>query len=259
MNLPLHQIDAFTGTRFRGNPAAVCPLETWLSDELLQAIAAENNLSETAFCVPRDGAWELRWFTPTTEVDLCGHATLAAAHALFSTGRAGAEEIIFHSRSGPLRVRREGAALTMDFPVQTPEPCATPEALAAGLGRAPASCFRAADYLAVFPSQRDIEEIRPDFGILRNLDRRGVIITAPGAECDFVSRFFAPNCGIDEDPVTGSAHCALTPFWADRLGKTSLTARQVSRRGGDLRCRLAGDRVFLSGEAVLYLEGTITV
>jgi PhzF family phenazine biosynthesis protein len=259
MKLPLYQIDAFTGTRFRGNPAAVCPLESWLPDDLLQAIAAENNLSETAFCVAVADGWELRWFTPVTEVDLCGHATLAAAQVLFSTGRARVEEITFHSRSGPLCVRREDGLLTLDFPAKTPEPCPAPEALTAGLGRAPVSCLRAADYLAVFSSQREIEEITPDFGILRKLDLRGVIITAPGGECDFVSRFFAPNCGIDEDPVTGSAHCALTPFWAGRLGKTSLTARQLSRRGGELRCRLAGDRVLISGEAVLYLEGTITV
>lgn len=259
MILPLYQIDAFASERFRGNPAAVCPLDAWLPDELMQSIAMENNLSETAFCVRKDNGWELRWFTPTTEVDLCGHATLAAAFVLFTTGRVAGEQVLFHSRSGPLRVAKSRTLLTLDFPAIEPLPCETPAVLADALGCQPAASFKAMDYLAVFDEERTIMEMAPDFRLLKELDLRGVIVTAAGREVDFVSRFFAPGCGIDEDPVTGSAHCMLAPYWERRLGKALLSARQLSRRGGELRCEAKGDRVHISGEAVCYLEGTITV
>lgn len=257
MKLPIFQIDAFADAPFQGNPAAVCPLEHWLPDSTMQAIAQENNLSETAFYVPKGEDYDLRWFTPAREVDLCGHATLAAAHVLF--GLKQIPSVIFHSRSGPLRVMREGELLTLDFPAQPGTCCEIPDALAAGLSARPKECFRAMDYLAVFETDQDVQALAPDFRQLRALDLRGVIVTAPGTHVDFVSRFFAPNYGVDEDPVTGSAHCMLAPYWAERLGKTTLTARQLSRRGGSLRCRVEGDRVFISGRTVAYLEGTIDV
>lgn len=259
MNLPLYQIDAFAERVFQGNPAAVCPLEVWLPDEVLQAIAEANHLSETAFFVREGEAFRLRWFTPTQEVDLCGHATLAAAHVLFaSTGHEEAE-IRFLTRSGPLRVLREGALLTLDFPAQPGIRCDSPEALVEGLGATPIECYRATDYMAVFESEAAVAALSPDFRQLQALDRRGVIATSPGNNDDFVSRFFAPRCGIDEDPVTGSAHCTLAPYWAERLGKSRLTAQQISKRTGRLVCRVAGDRVFISGRTQLYLEGHIDV
>ena len=263
MRLPLFQIDAFAERVFQGNPAAVCPLEAWLPEALMQAIAAENNLSETAFCVPEGDGYGLRWFTPLKEIDLCGHATLATAHVLFEhLGFAGAE-IVFSTRSGALRVTRAGDRLAMDFPAKAVEPCVAPGALIEGLGRAPLEVYGGRDYLAVFADAAEVRALRPDPRRLAELDRHGVIVTAPGGaedgDVDFVSRFFVPKFGVDEDPVTGSAHCSLTPFWAARLGKATLEARQVSRRGGRLQCTLAGERVILRGRAVTYMAATIEV
>lgn len=259
MKIPCFQIDAFASKVFRGNPAAVCPLDAWLPDSTLQNIAAENNLSETAFVVPRGDEFDLRWFTPTMEVDLCGHATLAAAFVLFTEQKFSGDTIRFHSRSGILVVSRAGEILTLDFPARPPQPCAMPEALARGLGSQPAQVFKSRDYLAVFDSAEAVRALRPDFAALKTLNSLGVIATAPGDGCDFVSRFFAPAAGIDEDPVTGSAHCTLIPYWAQRLGKTKMFARQISQRGGELFCELAGDRVRIGGKAVLYLRGQIEI
>ena len=263
MRLPLFQIDAFAERVFQGNPAAVCPLEAWLPEALMQAIAAENNLSETAFCVPEGEGYGLRWFTPLKEIDLCGHATLATAHVLFEhLGFAGAE-IVFSTRSGALRVTRAGDRLAMDFPAKAVEPCAAPAALIEGLGRMPLEVYGGRDYLAVFADAAEVRALRPDPRRLAELDRHGVTVTALGGaedgDVDFVSRFFVPKFGVDEDPVTGSAHCSLTPFWAARLGKATLEARQVSRRGGRLQCTLAGERVILRGRAVTYMAATIEV
>ena len=263
MRLPLFQIDAFAERVFQGNPAAVCPLEAWLPEALMQAIAAENNLSETAFCVPEGEGYGLRWFTPLKEIDLCGHATLATAHVLFEhLGFSGAE-IVFSTRSGALRVTRAGDRLAMDFPAKAVEPCAAPAALIEGLGRMPLEVYGGRDYLAVFADAAEVRALRLDPRRLAELDRHGVIVTAPGGaedgDVDFVSRFFVPKFGVDEDPVTGSAHCSLTPFWAARLGKATLEARQVSRRGGRLQCTLAGERVILRGRAVTYMAATIEV
>lgn len=259
MKLKQYQIDAFTDRAFGGNPAAVVPLSAWPDDSLLQAIAEENNLSETAFFVAADNGYQLRWFTPVREVDLCGHATLATAHVLFAIlGHAG-ETIFFTTRSGELRVTRQGKKLTMDFPASRPIPCGMPEALEQGLGRRPIEVLAADDYLAVFDSEASVRAIVPDQALLGRLDLRGVIVTAPGAEADFVSRFFAPRFGIPEDPVTGSAHCLLAPYWAERLGKKILTAQQVSKRGGSLTCELHGDRVLLSGSAVTFMEAEIFI
>ncbi len=257
MKLPLFQIDAFAEGPFQGNPAAVCPLEDWLPDEVLQAIAEENNLSETAFYVGRDGRYDLRWFTPRKEVDLCGHATLAAGHVIFERDGPALAEISFQSKSGPLTVTRLGPELQLDFPAVFGEPCDPPAALIEGLGLTPIGCQKAMDYLAIFKDEHTIRSLQPDFSNLKNLDLRGVIVTSPGSETDFVSRFFAPKYGIDEDPVTGSAHCALTPYWADQFGVCKLTAQQLSRRTGRLRCEWKGDRVLLSGQTRAYLEGTI--
>src|SRR5205814_4147751 len=246
---------------FTGNPAAVCPLEEWLPDDVMQAIAAENNLSETAFFVPEGGGYRLRWFTPTTEVDLCGHATLASAFVVFRWLSPQRNEVTFQTQqAGPLTVARDGDLLALDFPARPPSPCPTPDGLAAALGSPPAALLAARDYLAVYERADEIRALTPDFAAIARLDRFAVIATAPGAnKIDFVSRFFAPARGVDEDPVTGSAHCTLIPYWADRLGTTRLEARQLSRRGGALSCALRGDRVTIAGRAVPYLEGRIDI
>lgn len=259
MDLKLFQLDAFTDTLFAGNPAAVCPLAAWLDETTMQSIAAENNLSETAFFVGGAGRYELRWFTPLAEVDLCGHATLATAQVIFDHLEPNLETIYFQTRSGELVVCRDGALLTMDFPTQPPQPCEVPEALLAALGVEPVEVLASADYLVVLERAEQIRALQPDLALLKQLPLRGVIVTAPGEDCDFVSRFFAPKVGIDEDPVTGSAHCVLTPYWAGRLNRQVLVARQLSSRGGKLRCRLRGDRVALSGSCVPYFEGTIRI
>jgi predicted PhzF superfamily epimerase YddE/YHI9 len=259
LKITYYHIDAFTSSPFAGNPAGVCPLESWLPDTTLQKIAAENNLSETAFFVPSGDHFDLRWFTPAIEMDLCGHATLASGyvltHYLGYTGKI----IHFESKSGTLLVERQGDILTLDFPSRPGEKQAIPGALVKGLGAQPSEVYLARDYLAVFPSQADIMAIQPDQAQLALLDCLGIIVTAPGDGVDFVSRFFAPRAGVPEDPVTGSSHCTLIPYWAKRLGKTKLTARQLSARGGELFCSLVGERVKIGGQAVTYLRGELEV
>ena len=257
VQLTLYQIDAFTDKVFKGNPAAVCPLDSWLADRDLQAIAAENNLSETAFYVPIEGGFNLRWFTPKAEVDLCGHATLATAFVIFNYSDYPNNTIKFASRSGELAVTKSDDLLVMDFPSQPGKPCATPPLLVEGLGKAPIEVLSSEDYMAVFENEEDVIALKPNFDALSKLDLRGVMVTAKGKDVDFVSRFFAPRHGITEDPVTGSAHCALTPYWSGKLNKTKLSAKQVSKRTGYIECELKGNRVLLSGKAVKYMEGKI--
>jgi PhzF family phenazine biosynthesis protein len=265
--LPIYQIDAFTSELFRGNPAAVCPLDEWLPDDLMQKIAAENNLSETAFFVPRDRDWEIRWFSPVAEVPLCGHATVATAYTVFcELGRMADDVVTFHSpHSGALPVRRQGDLFVLDFPAHASAPCAADDAGAQALGTALSKApherwlSEGSRYLAVFEHAADVQALAPDMTALLALGKP-VIATAPGAGgVDFVSRFFAPTLGIPEDPVTGSAHCALIPFWAERLGKTELRAQQISSRGGELSCKQRGDRVDIGGRAVRYLQGMIAI
>lgn len=260
MPIRLYQLDAFTDQLFAGNPAAVCPLTEWLSDENMQRIASENNLAETAFYVKTEQGYHIRWFTPATEVDLCGHATLAAAYVVFFLEeKPETNHIFFDSRSGILKVCREADWLILDFPVDTiNKPPLLPPALIASLNIKPTEVYKGkTDFLLVYARQEDILELTPDMRELSTVPARGIIVTAPGNDVDFVSRFFAPQVGIDEDPVTGSAHTTLTPFWAERLGKTQLTARQLSRRGGYLECKLNGGRVDISGKVQLYLKGEI--
>jgi predicted PhzF superfamily epimerase YddE/YHI9 len=257
VKLKQYQVDAFATRPFEGNPAAICPLESWLNDSLLQAIAEENNLSETAFFVPSEKGFRLRWFTPAQEVDLCGHATLATAHVIFEILGYPRPVITFETRSGELFVRRNGARLEMDFPACPPTRRDIPETLAKGLGQSPIEVLAGDDYLAVFASEAIVRSITPNQALLSQLDLRGVIVTAPGTDVDFVSRFFAPKLGVPEDPVTGSTHCELAPYWANRLGKNALSAKQVSKRGGSIICILEADRVVLSGRAVTFMEGEI--
>lgn len=257
MRIPIYTIDAFTDRRFAGNPAAVCALEEWPATEVLQNIAFENNLANTAFFVPRDGHFDLRWFTPTAEDDLCGHATLATAYAIYHFRNHPGPAIHFQTQSGPLSVERDGELLILDFPARPPVPRPAPKELAEGLGRTPQEVFFFRDYLAVFESEDAVASLKPNFEILKRVECWGIIATAGAREVDFVSRFFAPRVGVPEDPVTGSSHCALAPYWAARLGKTKLRARQISARGGDLFCELRGDRVRIAGRAVPYLVGTL--
>lgn len=259
MTLPLYQLDAFTSRLFGGNPAAVVLLEAWLPDVVLQSIAAENNLAETAFAIPDAQMTPLRWFTPAMEVDLCGHATLATADVLFRHRFPDARRLRFGTRSGELTVARAGDLLELDFPSRPGKPVAVADALADALGACPREAYLARDLLAIFDTEQQVRSLRPDFQRIAALDAFAVIVSAPGNEVDFVSRFFAPGAGIPEDPVTGSAHCTLTPYWAARLGKSTLAARQVSARGGELRCELRGDRVGIAGSVVEYLRGEIRV
>jgi PhzF family phenazine biosynthesis protein len=261
MKIPIYQVDAFASQVFAGNPAAVCFLDLWLGDPILQAVAAENNLSETAFLVRNAEGFDLRWFTPVTEVALCGHATLASAFVLFEHQHWPGEHIRFQTRkSGVLTVTRRDDLLEMDFPARSPHAQAPPAGLNEALGVTPQEVLASEeDLLVVLDSERAVKAVEPDFVALEHVDCRGTIITARGHRSDFVSRFFAPRVGVPEDPVTGSAHCVLAPYWAGVLGKKALHAFQVSKRGGDLFCRHAGKRVKISGRAVLYLEGTITI
>jgi len=259
MRIPLYQVDAFTGRGLSGNPAAVCPLPHWLAEATMQAIAAENDLAETAFFVRDGGGYEIRWFTPVQEIDLCGHATLASAHVVFHQLDPSARAVTFRSKSGPLTVTRDGERLTLDFPARPPAACDRPAAIDRALGRSPREVLRARDYLAVFESEDEVRSLAPLMDEVASLDALGVIATAPGRGADFVSRFFAPRAGVPEDPVTGSAHCTLTPYWSVLLGRKKLHALQVSRRGGELWCEDRGERVLISGRAVRYLEGTIEV
>lgn len=260
MRIPIYQVDAFTSRLFGGNPAAVCPLPRWLPDARLQAIAAENNLSETAFFVMKGPACDLRWFTPALEIDLCGHATLATAHVLFCHLGWKQDEIVFRTRkSGELRTFRKGGRIYLDFPSRIPAPVEPPAEMVKGLGRFPREVYKGRDYLALFEKEAEIAAMAPDFGDLAKLDCIGIIVTAPGDKCDFVSRFFAPRAGIAEDPVTGSAHTMLIPFWGERLGKTKMKALQISARLGELDCEWKGDRVLMGGRAVTYMKGTIEI
>lgn len=266
----MYQIDAFAGRLFQGNPAAVCVLTSrtpdapgrgdWPGDALLQSIAAENNLAETAFFLAGAEPVPLRWFTPEAEIDLCGHATLATAAVIFRYLHPARNAVVFSSPSGPLRVfRRDDGLLALDFPARPPEPCAPPPGLAEALGGRPVAFFKSRDFMVLYETEEEVRALRPDFARLRHPGTLGYIVTAPGRVVDFVSRFFAPGAGVPEDPVTGSAHCTLIPWWAARLGKIDLEARQLSARGGELRCRLQGDRVEIAGGAVPYLEGFIDV
>jgi predicted PhzF superfamily epimerase YddE/YHI9 len=253
MRVPYYQVDAFTDRAFGGNPAGVCMLESWLPDELLQRVAAENNLSETVFVVRAGDDFELRWFTPAVEVDLCGHATLAPAFVLFTELKYPGSRITFHTRrSGALGAEWDGKIVMLDFPSRPGEPCAAPPALMEGLGHIPHEVRKSRDYLAVLGSDEDVRTLAPDFPRIATLDCLGVIATAKGADVDFVSRFFAPGAGLNEDPVTGSAHCTLIPYWAEKLGKSRMVARQLSARGGTIFCEMRGERVGIGGHAVLF-------
>ena len=261
MSLPIYQVDAFATSIFKGNPAAVMPLQQWLDDDLLQSIAMENNLAETAYIVEADQGYELRWFTPLVEVDLCGHATLAAAHVLFEHLDFSADEILFHTRSGPLRVRRNGEQLTLDFPAAELMPVnvdlAVCEALGAIASEALAPAGGKGAVLYVYEFEQDVAGLRPDFAALMSASPSSVIVSAPGNDCDVVSRFFAPHLGINEDPVTGSAHCSLVPYWSGRLRNNRLQCRQISARGGQLDCELRDGRVFMTGSAVTFMRGEV--
>lgn len=262
MRIPIYQADAFTDALFGGNPAAVCPLQEWLPDELLQQIAVENNLSETAYLLKEGNDYHIRWFTPGTEVKLCGHATLASAHIIFTILGHEGDTIIFHSKSGPLKVSKlSNGKLRLDFPANAPEPATEiPAGIFEGLGIASVPVFKTSfDYMVVLPSQKAVEDLQPDFKKLAQTPCRGVIATAAGDAADFVSRCFYPQSGIDEDPVTGSAHTIMVPYWAKQLNKTNMKAIQLSKRRGHLDCELAGDRVLMSGNAVTYLRGEIEI
>lgn len=254
-SLTIFQVDAFTSKLFGGNPAAVCPLETWLPDETMQKLAAENNLSETAFFVREGEGYHLRWFTPEFEIDLCGHATLAAAFILFNYLEYKEEVIKFSTKSGLLEVRKKRDLIELDFPTRVPQRCEAPEALLKGLSLPPLKVLKSRDYFLVYEDEALIKQIVPDFKYLNQLNVVGIIVTAASDKVDFVSRFFVPNSVIGEDPVTGSAHCNLIPYWAKELNKTTLTAKQLSAREGELFCEDKGDRVTMAGNAVLYLKG----
>jgi len=259
MKLPIYQIDAFTGELFKGNPAAVCPLESWIDTDIMQKIAAENNLSETAFFVKNGDRFDLKWFTPTVEVELCGHATLATSFVVFNELGHDTDELRFDTRSGELVVRRDGDLLSMNFPSYKPAPATMPDGLLLAMGSPPVECHKSTSYLLEYGFEDDIRALSPDFNMLSQIADASFIVTARGSASDFVSRFFAPNHGVPEDPVTGSAHSVLTPYWATKLGKTELHAFQISSRGGEIFCEDHGDRVKISGRAVKYLQGEIEV
>jgi PhzF family phenazine biosynthesis protein len=260
MLIPFFQVDAFTDRLFCGNPAGICPLEQWLPDDIMQKIAMENNVSETAFFIRKGDGFHIRWFTPKVEVSLCGHATLASAHVIFNYFDYKNDTISFESRSGVLKVRKEGDLLILDFPANKPERAALPNDFVQALNITPIQCFRGKDdYLLLYKSQHEIEALIPDFRKLEKVDARAVIVSAPGDGVDFVSRFFGPRVGVDEDPVTGSAHTVLIPFWAEKLGKSEMKALQLSKRGGALFCRLRDGRVDIGGKAVTFLKGEISI
>jgi len=255
-----YQVDAFTDKIFGGNPAGVCPLDEWLSDKLMQKIAAENNLSETAFFVKEGEKYHIRWFTPHIEMDLCGHATLASAYVINKYTNDKSDKIIFTSLSGELVVEVKGNIYELDFPAREGEETDFPRDTEKTFGKEPVKCIKARDYLLIFDEDEDfIKNMRPDFGTLKTYDVTGIIVSNKGQSCDFVSRFFAPGAGIEEDPVTGSSHCTLIPYWAETLGKNELLAKQLSERGGVLYCKMEGDRVKIGGKAVTYLTGEIEI
>jgi PhzF family phenazine biosynthesis protein len=257
--IPYFEVHSFTDKIFSGNPAGVCLLETTIDDDLMLRIAAENNLSETAFVVAQDEHHELRWFTPTVEVDLCGHATLATAFVFFDQLEYEDDAIVFDTLSGELTVWKDASFIVMDFPARPPQPAEIPGSLSDGLGRSVENVLKSRDYVVVLEREEEVRNLRPDFDALAQIEAEGVIATAPGEEVDFVSRYFAPREGIPEDPVTGAAHCTLAPYWSERLGKERLRARQVSKRGGDLWLRAKDDRVMIAGRAVLYAKGFLNV
>lgn len=261
MQLQIFQVDAFTNRIFGGNPAAVCPLQRWLPDDVMQRIAMENSVAETAFFIPSNDGFDIRWFTPEIEMDLCGHATLAAAHVITRHLNIKLPCLNFHSKSGILTVTVENELLTLDLPSRRPEPCGAPQIILDAIRVTPVEILKSRDYVLVFETEEIVKNMTPDEKILNqiNLDPGGIIVTAKGNDADFVSRYFTPQASIFEDPVTGSAHCSLIPYWSQRLGKTSMFALQVSDRGGELQCKDLGERVLISGRAVTYLEGQITV
>jgi PhzF family phenazine biosynthesis protein len=259
MDCPIYQVDAFTDQRFHGNPAAVVISDAWLPADVMQQVAAENNLAETAFVVRSGAGFGIRWFTPTVEMDLCGHATLASAHALFEHGYVHGDRIEFRYGGGTLSVARDGERLVLDFPSRPAKRTHAEAELAAALGAPPLETYAAQAQMAVYATEKDIRALRPDMAAVAKLAGYGLIVTAPGSDCDFVSRFFAPQSGVAEDPVTGSAHCTLVPYWAKRLGKSRLHARQLSPRGGELWCEDLGERVKIAGRAASYLAGTIII
>ena len=259
MRIPAYHVDAFAGAVFAGNPAMVCPLESWPADATLQLIARENALPVTAFFVEGEEPWELRWFTPTVELDLCGHGTIAAASVVFASRLPARESIAFQTKSGIVTVDQDGPLIRMDFPVYAAAPCATPEDLVRALGREPREVLKAAKYLAVYESEAEIRALAPDFALLNQVEALGVIVTAKGEAADFVSRYFAPRIGIAEDAATGSTHCTLAPYWAQALGKRKLHALQLSARGGEMWCESLDDRVRISARAVRYAEGFLSV
>lgn len=259
MKLTIYQIDAFANKAFEGNPAAICPLEEWISDDLMQSIAAENNLSETAYFVKTQKGYHIRWFTPKHEVDLCGHATLASAYVLFEILGYTENEIIFESRSGLLSVIKDKDWLKMDFPSQPPVPCQTPELISRAFNQTPYKCLKSQDYIVIFENETSVLDANPELSLLSQLDLRGVIISSKSNTYDFINRVFAPKYGINEDPVTGSAFTQLIPYWTVELNKTKMNAKQVSTRSGEVRCEYLGKRVHISGKAVKYMQGTIEV
>lgn len=261
MELSFYQIDTFTDQIFNGNPAAVCPLNSWLPDHILQSIAIENNLSATAFIVSKNDAYEIRWFTPSEEIDLCGHATLASAYVVFRWLNPWSHNVTFHSKSGTLLVKhnQDNDEITLDFPASHVTPCDISEILIRGLGITPRHVLKGNAYLVVLESERQIRGLKPDLRLLSEHGFERIIVTAPGDKVDFVSRYFKPKNIITEDPVTGSAHCILMPYWSRRVNKNRLLASQVSKRGGNILCEIRNDRVFLTGKAVPYLQGTITI
>lgn len=259
MRIPIYQIDAFTSEQFKGNPAAVCVLEEWIQDGVMQKISKENNLSETAFVVKKEDIYELRWFTPKKEIDLCGHATLATAYVIFTYLEKDICKVRFNTKSGILEVLREEKLLTMFFPTREGKKCLAPKELLSGLGKHPKEVYKSRDYMAVYENIDDIKDMNLDMEELKKLDSFGIIVTAKGKENDFVSRYFAPKAGVNEDPVTGSAHCTLIPYWSKILKKSKLVAYQISKRGGTLYCEDLGEKVKISGEAVAYLEGYINI
>lgn len=259
MRIPIYQIDAFTTEQFNGNPAAVCPLEEWISDELMQKIAFENNLSETAFFVKNAMGYDLRWFTPKEEIDLCGHATLATAYVIFNYLDRSLSKVAFNTESGILQVTKEEELLAMTFPTRAGVECKIPTELIKGLGSSPKELYKSRDYMAVFETEDEIKNMKLNMEELIKLDAFGIIVTAKGQTVDFVSRYFAPGNGIMEDPVTGSSHCTLVPYWSKVLGKKELVAYQLSPRGGELFCTDLGTNIKISGRAVAYLEGSIIV
>lgn len=257
MKIPIYHIDAFADHPFKGNPAAICPLETWLPDAVMQSIAEENNLSETAYFVPTEKVFHIRWFTPVREVNLCGHATLAAAHVIFQHRGYEEETIVFESKSGALSVSRKDGELVMDCPAQPPSACDIPREIEKACGSVPVECLKSEDYSVVFENEQDVFEAHPDIEIVKHLDRRGVVITSKSRTYDFVARFFAPTYGINEDPVTGSAYTQLAPYWATPRGLSKRRAKQRSRRGGELSCEVVDNRVRIAGKAVTYMQGEI--